>query len=309
MFKKTNPNRPKYTVIEALKLLELNRHASIDDIRRQFKYLARQHHPDLSHIADKQLAHAKFIQINEAYSILTKNHENSKSLLVNKFVKNIRNFNKEKVTKLTKAESQNFIKTQFINTIEASEGIKFNINPSIISCSYQKGIFIIKPSSFRSIVYIIRKAYIKKYGTNRYNIFYNQYTHRLESFVKYYKQVNNVLLTVLYSDLLSQWEKINLSALNFDFSSTFSFKNLSSKIRDRKKRKSWKDNIQFNRSNRTNENKFLPIGIFRFEFIRKVSKKATKKAANIFNVLHVSSSLAKLFVHKNNLINRFKRFK
>ena len=48
--------------------LGVARNASKDDIKKAFKRLARQYHPDVAE--DKQQAERKFGEINEAYSIL-----------------------------------------------------------------------------------------------------------------------------------------------------------------------------------------------------------------------------------------------
>src|SRR5215210_716834 len=49
-------------------ILAVPKTASQDDIRRAFRKLARQHHPDVS--KDKKNAEAKFKEINEAYEVL-----------------------------------------------------------------------------------------------------------------------------------------------------------------------------------------------------------------------------------------------
>ena len=49
-------------------VLGVARDASKDDIKRAFKKLARQYHPDVAE--DKQQAERKFGEINEAYSVL-----------------------------------------------------------------------------------------------------------------------------------------------------------------------------------------------------------------------------------------------
>lgn len=50
------------------RLLEISREASGDEIRKAFRRLARQFHPDLA--SDKTVAEEKFKEINEAYEIL-----------------------------------------------------------------------------------------------------------------------------------------------------------------------------------------------------------------------------------------------
>jgi curved DNA-binding protein len=44
--------------------------ANADDIKRAFRKLARQHHPDRATPANKEVAEAKFKEINEAYEVL-----------------------------------------------------------------------------------------------------------------------------------------------------------------------------------------------------------------------------------------------
>src|SRR5258708_2452759 len=44
--------------------------ATHDEIRKAFRKLARQHHPDVSKDKDKKSAEAKFKEINEAYEVL-----------------------------------------------------------------------------------------------------------------------------------------------------------------------------------------------------------------------------------------------
>src|SRR5215212_358188 len=43
--------------------------ATADDIRRRFRELARQHHPDVQR--DKDAGHRAFVQISEAYHVLS----------------------------------------------------------------------------------------------------------------------------------------------------------------------------------------------------------------------------------------------
>ena len=50
------------------KTLGVAKTASQDDIRKAFRKLARQHHPDVA--KDKKNAEAKFKEINEAYEVL-----------------------------------------------------------------------------------------------------------------------------------------------------------------------------------------------------------------------------------------------
>ncbi|MDJ0625136.1 MAG: DnaJ C-terminal domain-containing protein [Candidatus Caenarcaniphilales bacterium] len=51
-------------------VLGVNRNASEADIKKAFRKLAREHHPD-RHKTDKKAAEAKFKKINEAYSVLS----------------------------------------------------------------------------------------------------------------------------------------------------------------------------------------------------------------------------------------------
>ena len=44
--------------------------ASADEIRKAFRKLARQHHPDMVKAAEKKSAEEKFKAINEAYEVL-----------------------------------------------------------------------------------------------------------------------------------------------------------------------------------------------------------------------------------------------
>src|ERR1041385_136153 len=48
--------------------LGVSKTASQDEIRKAFRKLARQHHPDVA--KDKKTAEAKFKEINEAYEVL-----------------------------------------------------------------------------------------------------------------------------------------------------------------------------------------------------------------------------------------------
>ena len=49
--------------------LGVPKNATHDDIRKAFRKLARQHHPDVA--KDKKTAEAKFKEINEAYEVLS----------------------------------------------------------------------------------------------------------------------------------------------------------------------------------------------------------------------------------------------
>ncbi len=51
-------------------VLGVSREASQDEIKKAFRKLARQHHPDHAAEADKDSAEAKFKEINEAYEVL-----------------------------------------------------------------------------------------------------------------------------------------------------------------------------------------------------------------------------------------------
>src|SRR5258707_5426221 len=50
------------------KTLGVSKTASQDEVRKAFRQLARQHHPDVA--KDKKTAEAKFKEINEAYEVL-----------------------------------------------------------------------------------------------------------------------------------------------------------------------------------------------------------------------------------------------
>ena len=52
-------------------VLGVSREASQDEIKKAFRKLARQHHPDHAAEADKANAEAKFKEINEAYEVLS----------------------------------------------------------------------------------------------------------------------------------------------------------------------------------------------------------------------------------------------
>lgn len=55
--------------IDYYKLLELDKNASPDDVKKAYRKLARKHHPDLN--PDDKSAHKKFQQINEANEVLS----------------------------------------------------------------------------------------------------------------------------------------------------------------------------------------------------------------------------------------------
>ncbi|RYD72605.1 MAG: J domain-containing protein, partial [Verrucomicrobiaceae bacterium] len=50
------------------KTLGVSKNATHDDIRKAFRKLAREYHPDVA--KDKKTAEAKFKEINEAYEVL-----------------------------------------------------------------------------------------------------------------------------------------------------------------------------------------------------------------------------------------------
>src|SRR4051794_27827749 len=56
--------------------LGVSRTASSDDIRKAFRKLARQYHPDVA--KDKKTAEAKFKEINEAYEVLSDQEKRKK---------------------------------------------------------------------------------------------------------------------------------------------------------------------------------------------------------------------------------------
>ncbi len=55
--------------IDYYKILGLSKNASQDDIKKAYRKLARQHHPDLN--PDDKEAHRRFQQINEANEVLS----------------------------------------------------------------------------------------------------------------------------------------------------------------------------------------------------------------------------------------------
>ena len=57
-------------------ILEVSRDASEDDIKRAYRKLARQYHPDLNP-EDKDAA-AKFIDLNEAHEVLSDDEKRQK---------------------------------------------------------------------------------------------------------------------------------------------------------------------------------------------------------------------------------------
>ena len=51
-------------------ILGVDKNASLDDIKKQYRKLARKYHPDVSKEKDKKLAEEKFKQVKEAYEVL-----------------------------------------------------------------------------------------------------------------------------------------------------------------------------------------------------------------------------------------------
>ena len=51
-------------------VLGVDKNASLDDIKKQYRKLARKYHPDVSKEKDKKLAEEKFKQVKEAYEVL-----------------------------------------------------------------------------------------------------------------------------------------------------------------------------------------------------------------------------------------------
>lgn len=291
MFNNNNPNRPKYTQKEALQIFRLNRHASIDDVRRQFKFLARQYHPDITKIVDKKRAQIEFVKINEAYSILIKYFEQSQSNRGSKFIKNAYSkYASERQILVSADESRNFIITKFINKIEQKEGLDFRIAPALISCTLKKGIYLIKTNSFVNIARIIEKEYVSKKGTDQYNLFYNSFTHVLDSYVRYYRRINNQTAQVLYNHLLIQWERVNVSPIKFNFTSTFSIQNIQRILQSRSIRTPGKQRSAFLQSNSFRQQYFLPMNIFRTKSFKHIVKTTKSKFKNIFSLLNLSVS-------------------
>lgn len=53
-------------------ILGVSKDATADDLKRAYRKLAKQYHPDAQHTEeDKKNAEAKFKEINEAYSVLS----------------------------------------------------------------------------------------------------------------------------------------------------------------------------------------------------------------------------------------------
>ncbi|HEU4608935.1 MAG TPA: DnaJ domain-containing protein, partial [Chitinophagaceae bacterium] len=55
--------------IDYYKILGLEKNASVEEIKKAYRKLARQYHPDLN--PDDRQAHQKFQQINEAHEVLS----------------------------------------------------------------------------------------------------------------------------------------------------------------------------------------------------------------------------------------------
>jgi DnaJ-class molecular chaperone len=52
-------------------LLGVSKNASDSDIKKAYRNLAREHHPDMVKDSDKASAEKKFKEINEAYQVLS----------------------------------------------------------------------------------------------------------------------------------------------------------------------------------------------------------------------------------------------
>ncbi len=52
-------------------VLGLNKNASDDDVKKSYRKLAREHHPDMVQDSDKKAAEERFKEINEAYQVLS----------------------------------------------------------------------------------------------------------------------------------------------------------------------------------------------------------------------------------------------
>ena len=57
-------------LLQSLSMLELDKSASLEDIKRQYRLLSKKHHPDVN----KDKDNTKFIEISTAYDWLTKNY-------------------------------------------------------------------------------------------------------------------------------------------------------------------------------------------------------------------------------------------
>jgi DnaJ family protein B protein 4 len=57
------------------KILEVSKKASLEDIKKAYKKLALKYHPDRNSESDKEQAQKKFVEINEAYEVLSDNEK------------------------------------------------------------------------------------------------------------------------------------------------------------------------------------------------------------------------------------------
>ena len=51
-------------------ILGVKKDATLDDIKKAYRKLAREHHPDMVKESDKEAAEKRFKEINEAYQVL-----------------------------------------------------------------------------------------------------------------------------------------------------------------------------------------------------------------------------------------------
>ena len=109
--------------IDYYKILEIDKSATVDDIKKAYRKMARKYHPDLN--PNDAVAVAKFKEINEANEVLSNPENRKKYDKYGKDWKHADELDKQK-------EQQQYKRSQQSNYGNASENDLIFLNPCLV---------------------------------------------------------------------------------------------------------------------------------------------------------------------------------
>ena len=187
------------TKYEALNILNLSKKATVDEIKKTFKFLARKYHPDLAGNNSEETK-KRFSDISEAYNYLLdlKNKEYERKKRKNKNF--VSDEPKIKIN-LTNIESIDYT-ISFLEDIARANNLSLIVKRNSIRTKLDKGYYVINKKTFFYIKKSIRKAFIKKYAKNGLNK-YNNFSVGLNSYFEFQirKASGNQKKIVFYKSL------------------------------------------------------------------------------------------------------------
>lgn len=192
---KSKPNNKKSTLYD---VLNVTAKASLAEIKKSYRALAKRYHPDLN--PDKKLAETKFIELNEAYKILTDKQKRADYDAKLNAAETEKAYTEEKI--LLRARSIQDLRAMIVKCLD--------ISPNVIKFANDGTVFINRQYAFCWRPIKIENA---RYHP-RMKIHWEFYT---ELYFEYYRPINPC-----YNSQYDEWlEKILLTAPDIENLSAF----------------------------------------------------------------------------------------